>query len=260
MLELHYEQIGQGHKKSLIFLHGFMGRGHDFKSLATRLSSHYNCYLIDLPGHGRSKEHIQKFTHMDQIISILLEWSQSLHKPHLFGYSMGGRLALGLSLDPKSPFEKVIIESANPGLEDEKSRATRWQHDQKLLENIHETKDFKKFLEDWYRQDIFCKLSSHPQFSQLVEDRINHQDTHYLKKALEVYSVGKQADYWKQLATGAGLQPLFYIYGEHDLKYCSIGERLKTCGYSVLEIPKAGHNTHFERKIDFENILLNILS
>lgn len=80
--------------KPLILLHGALGAASDFEPLIPLLSSDYEMYTFDLPGHGKSPEKpasfsIELFAHaLEQFIS-----ENKLQQPLLFGYSMGGYVA-----------------------------------------------------------------------------------------------------------------------------------------------------------------------
>lgn len=84
--------------KDLILLHGALGAAAQLQPLKTQLEGSYNCHLINFEGHGGRPAHapfeIDLFTNnvIDYIVSYNLE------KPCVFGYSMGGYVALSAAL------------------------------------------------------------------------------------------------------------------------------------------------------------------
>jgi 2-succinyl-6-hydroxy-2,4-cyclohexadiene-1-carboxylate synthase len=97
------------------------------------------------------------------IIHLLEELK--IEKCFLVGYSMGGRLALYLSLYLPGKFIKVILESASPGLATNIERLPIIRSDSQMarkLTIISEKSDFLSFLNNWYYQPIFSKIKIIP--------------------------------------------------------------------------------------------------
>lgn len=99
----------------VIFLHGFLGNSQDWIPLMKALSTSARCISIDLPGHGESciechgKKSIQEPSlSIESVAEMLLRLicSSTTGMVMLVGYSMGGRIALYMSL---KYCEKVLI-------------------------------------------------------------------------------------------------------------------------------------------------------
>ena len=84
-------------KPHLIILHGALGAKQQFKNLATALSEHFTIHLFNFEGHGgRPTDHpytIDLFT--QNLIDYVV--AKELDEPYVFGYSMGGYVALNAS-------------------------------------------------------------------------------------------------------------------------------------------------------------------
>lgn len=84
--------------QNIILLHGALGSENDLKPLAGKLKTYnINPHLFSFSGHAGKGFHsdfgIEQFTNeLDQFIV-----SNKLDKPHIFGYSMGGYVALNLA-------------------------------------------------------------------------------------------------------------------------------------------------------------------
>lgn len=74
-------------------LHGFGCDSRVFASIGTNLSKTYDVLMVDVPGHGQTKEEFRDFSFSAYTILHALE--QYLEEPYsLFGWSMGGQIAL----------------------------------------------------------------------------------------------------------------------------------------------------------------------
>ncbi len=59
-----------GHGEPLIILHGFLGMGDNWKSLANKFSEFYEVHLVDQRNHGRSF-HDDEFSYEDMVKDLL---------------------------------------------------------------------------------------------------------------------------------------------------------------------------------------------
>lgn len=243
-----YYAVGRSNHPPLLFLHGFMGDCHEFDPVMSLLSDQFYCLAIDLPGHGKTQTAVddQPYT-MQQTAEGLIRCLDALNIKTCFllGYSMGGRVALYLTLHFPHYFSKVILESASPGLQTEAERIARMAHDRKLAQAL-ETEDFPAFLHRWYHQPLFASLTEHPEFEQLFNARLQNQPLH-LAQSLRHLSTGCQPALWEKLQQNT--LPLLLLVGEFDVKFVRINrEMANLCRSASLEImEQAGHNIHFEQ-------------
>ena len=146
-INYHVNVTGEG--EPLLLLHGFTGSQLTWSPFLEEWSQSFQLILIDIIGHGKT-DHPQDFTRYsienacEDLRSILNKLGIS--KANILGYSMGGRLALALSiLHPESVFS-LILESSSPGLEIGEERQTRQQSDNLLAQRI-EQDGIEKFVE-----------------------------------------------------------------------------------------------------------------
>lgn len=244
----HYYTVGRSNHPPLLFLHGFMGDCHEFDPVMSLLSDQFHCLAIDLPGHGKTQTASpdQPYT-LQQTAEGLIRCLDALNIKNCFllGYSMGGRIALYLTLHFPSYFSRVILESTSPGLKTEAERTARLEHDLKLAQAL-ETKDFPTFLTQWYHQPLFASLTQHPKFEQLLNARLqNHSFS--LARSLRNLSTGCQPALWEKLEQNT--IPLLLLVGKFDAKFVRINREIASlCRSARLEIiDQAGHNIHFEQ-------------
>ncbi|MCK4514634.1 MAG: alpha/beta fold hydrolase, partial [Spirochaetaceae bacterium] len=95
-MSLVFQSFGDG--RPIVLLHGLFGSGDNLRVLARGLESRYRVLLPDLPNHGNSP-HSNSSTHeamADAVQEFIHE--QSLADPILAGHSVGGKLAMLISL------------------------------------------------------------------------------------------------------------------------------------------------------------------
>lgn len=255
-IQFHYSWTGNKDKPLILFLHGFMGNHHEFNEVISLLKNQF-CYLtVDLPGHGKTRVlGGEECYTMPNIAQALMNWLDQLNVEEclLVGYSMGGRLALYLTLHFPNRFSKVVLESASPGLKTEEDRKERIKRDFALAEKL-ENMNFKTFLSNWYNQPLFDSLKKHKDFDNLLINRL-HNNPLELAKSLRHLSTGCQPSLWKKIQDNKN--DLLLVVGEYDAKFLAINsEMARMCQYTRLKIvSNCGHNIHFENpKIFAENV------
>ncbi len=259
--KLHYFTAGNPEKPCLLFLHGFMGSGLDWQLIAGHLSRNYYCLIPDLPGHGQTvvKDSDDDYQ-MENLAPALMQFlrEKNISISSLLGYSMGGRLALYLLTKFPDYWQSIILESTSPGLQSEKERLERIEHDKHLAKKI-ENSDFDLFLQEWYRQPIFSFLQQKANFQDLISRRMQNNPK-WLATSLRMMGAGKQPSLWDHLS---GIQnPVLLLAGEFDRKFSTIMARMeKTFAHAELKIiEESGHNTHFEQSLVYSEYIFNFLS
>ncbi|HEY9700921.1 MAG TPA: 2-succinyl-6-hydroxy-2,4-cyclohexadiene-1-carboxylate synthase [Allocoleopsis sp.] len=254
--KFHYNLIGDKDQPVILFLHGFLGNCHDFAQIIPFLTAHFCCLTVDLPGHGQTivtnEDIYYTMSYTAEAIINLLDFLQ-IKKCFLIGYSMGGRLGLYLTLYFPERFNKVMLESASPGLKNEAEKLTRMTNDLKIAQQL-ETTDFTEFLNNWYNQPLFTSLKQHINFDELITNRLNNEPIK-LAKSLRNLSIGYQPSLWEKLPENH--IPLLLIVGEYDQKFININsEMVKLCPYSQMSIVnKTGHNIHWENSHKFMELI-----
>jgi 2-succinyl-6-hydroxy-2,4-cyclohexadiene-1-carboxylate synthase len=236
-----HQLFGNQQKPVIFFLHGFMGEISDFNFFYGHLKDDF-CLV------GLSYPIVD--TNFNDYLQQLKSLIDKFPAPRYFvGYSMGGRIGLGLSFNFSGIFKKQIIISAHPGLGSIEENNNRYMHDQKILNEIHNEESWPLFLNKWYQQELFGKLKSNANFNELLEKKFN-KINHY-KAQLKFFSLGLQNNYWSQKT------PTNFIVGELDKKYLKIGEKFiqKSSNHQLSIISNAGHKCYFEAP---EEILFQI--
>jgi pimeloyl-ACP methyl ester carboxylesterase len=95
-------------KEKLILLHGALGSKNQFNPVIERLKEFYEVYSINFEGHG-GNESLNEFS-IQVFTENVIDYMQinSIDKATIFGYSMGGYVALNLALKAPKKIKKII--------------------------------------------------------------------------------------------------------------------------------------------------------
>nr|WP_293090492.1 2-succinyl-6-hydroxy-2,4-cyclohexadiene-1-carboxylate synthase [Okeania sp. SIO3B5] len=245
--QLNYYLTGRINKPVILLLHGFMGSSNDFVDFIPQLCEYFCCLIVDLPGHGKtivngSDEYYDMENTAIALIHLLDELK--IDKCYLFGYSMGGRLALYMAINFPTRFNKLILESASPGLKTEMERSLRRQSDLKLADKL-ENSNFQEFLSNWYNQALFKSLRQNNSFEKVIERRLENNPLE-LARSLRNLGTGNQPSLWDKLSNYQ--IPTLLMVGEFDDKFQVINLKIaELCQVANLKIiPESGHNIHWE--------------
>jgi len=110
---LHSQIVGEG--KPFIILHGFLGMGDNWKTLARKFADlECQVHLIDQRNHGRSF-HDDAFSYdvMAEDIKLYCDVN-NLNKVILLGHSMGGKTAMQFAVTHPEMVEKLIVADIAP--------------------------------------------------------------------------------------------------------------------------------------------------
>lgn len=227
--KLSYLDSDRENPEIILFLHGFTGSSRDFVSLPHEIVANYRCLIPDLPGHGQTlvKEEAASFETQGQV-ELLERWLQSLEvrKFHLFGYSMGGRLALQLAIHKSHLIRSLILVSTTAGIDNQIMRQNRANADIQLANKIL-TCDPIDFLTDWLSQPLFQGISDRGRdfLDREVRRRLPIQPSG-LACSLKYFSTGVMPSVWHRLKDIK--IPTLIISGSRDEKYLSLASKLVT--------------------------------
>ncbi len=239
-------------KRLMVFFHGFM---EDHTDLIALMDNHKETsYLfIDLPGHGKTKT--ENFKSRSGIFAELISMIRFYNFENslvLYGYSMGGRIALELTLLGLTP-EKLILESAHFGLPTKEEKLLRLSSDRKLLDK---SEDLSTFFENWYKNPIFANYNKSSHYKIDVEKKLSHDPKEW-QSSLEFFSPGMFPFLPNEVASKLSNQKIIGIVGLEDTKYKNHFEemRAKLEGLSIYEVEHCGHNPHKTHLSEVKKIL-----
>jgi 2-succinyl-6-hydroxy-2,4-cyclohexadiene-1-carboxylate synthase len=240
----------QGAGRPLLLLHGFTGCGQNWLPLMPALAEKYQVVAVDLLGHGRtvappdeSRYTIEKAA--ADLVALLD--TLNLQDSKVWGYSMGGRLALATAVAYPHHFTHLILESTSPGLATAVERQERIAHDRELASWI-ETNGIAAFVRRWEQLPLWASQQQLPEEARrtLHEQRLQN-DPVGLANSLRGMGTGAQPSLWPDLLT-LNL-PVRLVVGELDTKFVRLNEQMAAqLPHARLQIvPRAGHAVHLER-------------
>jgi len=110
---MYYKVINNNKDKWILLLHCICSNMHIFDSYIDKLSKEYNILLIDLPGHGKSKEYNDKISFKEvslKIVNILDKLE--INKISIWGISLGSVIAKYLLKIIPNRIDKIVFEGA----------------------------------------------------------------------------------------------------------------------------------------------------
>jgi 2-succinyl-6-hydroxy-2,4-cyclohexadiene-1-carboxylate synthase len=244
---------------SVVLLHGFTGSRTTWSRLVRRFATSRRMIAIDLPGHGRSDARSGNFDDTVRAIATIAETIVSGPAAWI-GYSLGGRLALAMALARPDLVERLLLESASPGIADDDERIARRRDDDALAERI-ERDGVEAFVDHWECLPLFATLRGLPPAER---DALRRQrlgcSSRGLAASLRTVGGGRQP--WLGDRLGEIVVPVTLVAGGEDAKYRAIAAAMAArIPRSALEIVGGtGHAPHLERTDAFEAIVDRFLS
>ena len=247
---INYQIFGQASSPKLVFLHGIMGQGRNWGSLAKKLAKDFQCLIYDQRGHGRSKapERFEWGGFSQDLKELLnyLEWTQPIH---LVGHSMGGRVALDFAnLYPES-LEKLVIIDISP--------SANWESMASILEKLDfvptpfvSRQEARAFMDHQFLEKFPNKMVKEFFYTNLI-DQGGRVDWIFSKSMVrQILETSRYQDEW---AAFKSLKcPTLYIRGGDslDLKESEFTQVLKNNSLiQGCQVEGAGHWVHSEKPL-----------
>ncbi|SMG29387.1 alpha/beta hydrolase fold [Marivirga sericea] len=149
-------------KPNLILLHGALGSSQSFENLKPLLSKNFNLIIPDLKWHGSRSAADSKFRMQDLITDFenILQ-KENIHSANVFGFSMGGYVALSLALKHPEQFQKIMTLGTKLDWKPEQSeKESKMLNPEKIQEKVPQFADHLKSLhgKNW---DHLCRQTAH---------------------------------------------------------------------------------------------------
>jgi 2-succinyl-6-hydroxy-2,4-cyclohexadiene-1-carboxylate synthase len=260
-LAFHVAERGAG--EPLVLLHGFTGSSASWWPVADRLAECHRVLAIDLIGHGQSSAPGDPSRYSFELalddLSAVARHLQIAPATWL-GYSMGGRLALGLTLRDRQLVSALILESASPGIADAAERARRHDDDEAMALEI-EQHGVEAFVAAWERRPLWNSQSSLASTARARQRAIRLRNRPAgLANSLRGMGQGAQPSLWSSLSEITA--PTLIIAGALDAKFAAIAPRMADAMPSarVALAPEAGHAVHLEAPAFFSEQAMSFLA
>ncbi|HRO68304.1 MAG TPA: alpha/beta fold hydrolase [Pseudobdellovibrionaceae bacterium] len=229
----------------LVFLHGFLGEGADWKQTVGALSpsSRFRCHCPDYvedPLLGPLNAPLESWGR------AFGRWMRERQIPPertlLVGYSQGGRLALQALESSGLPLRGVVLLSVNPGFPegDLEARAARVGNDEAWARRFQE-EPWEATLKAWNRQGVFEGSSVEPCRERGPGDEL------LAAASLRAWSLSHQQDFRGFLRRCP--EKIYWMTGEKDVKFVGLWKELQKDIPSLRGeiLPSAGHRILFDQ-------------
>jgi len=221
-------------------LHGFTGSPGDFAALRAPDSSP-QIFAPALGGHLAAPAS----ANFDEEVERLAALAPGASK--LFGYSLGGRLALGLVARYPGRFERAVVVSAHPGLRRDSDRALRRAQDRRWIRLLRR-RGIEAFVAEWERQALWRTQAALPAGMRAEKRRTRClHDPEGLARSLESVGLGQMSDLRPRLKRSSCLVDV--LAGGGDPKFLSLAKELSALlpRASLGVARDAGHDLVLER-------------
>lgn len=249
--------------RPLVLLHGFTGSHASWSAIAAALRPGRRVIAIDLPGHGATTIRRAAFDwSLGATADLVAETLAGIRveSADVLGYSMGGRVALGLALAHPTRVERLVLESASAGLASAAARARRRAADAKLAAAIGRD-GITAFVRRWEALPLFHSLARQPDEVRAALRRARLAcDPAGLAASLRGLGLGSQP--WLGGRLDALPMPVLLVTGGDDAKFTRTAIRLlPRFAHATHEIVAgAGHLPHLEQPARFLRAVRDFLT
>lgn len=261
LAQFNYQILGSNSENRFVFLHGLMGYGQNWKTIALEISQSSQVLLFDQRGHGKSFKPLTGYAPEDFAEDLFLITEElGWDKFNLVGHSMGGRNALVFADRFTAKVNRLVIEDMGP-----EANPDAPAYYKKIFDAIPapfpSKQKAKSFLMNEFR--LVAEQLGQPAslgaylYTNMTELPDGTADWRFAPSAmLQIVQLGRASDLWKELRTLS--VPTLVIRGENSLEFPkAIFDRVLVSNPNVsgVEISNAGHWVHSDQPQEFLKII-----
>lgn len=242
---LHYVDRGSG--SPIVVLHGFTGAVAAMGPVIDVLTGRHRVVALDLAGHGKSPPPDAAYSMDEAVADVARVVAElGLAPVHLFGYSMGGRVALSYAVARPREVASVATLGASSGISSAARRADRAAADSALADRI-EQKGIAWFAKYWSDPPMLRPVSRRgtAEAERMRAVRLGN-DPAALAGALRALGPGVMPPLHDRLA--ALDVPALFLAGAEDAKYrvvaVDLAAAMPDARFRLLD--GAGHVAHLD--------------
>ncbi len=243
---LHSHIVGSG--KPLVILHGFLGMGDNWKSLALSMAeAGFQVHLVDQRNHGRSFHHPEfNYELLTQDLKAYLD-HHGIDQIVLLGHSMGGKTAMNFATQYPDYVTHLVVADIGP-----KEYPPHHQAILKALNHLQQSGPTSRKHAD----QLLFEYISEAGIRQFLLKNIYWAEPERLALRLNLEALTQNAD---QIGTALPINVLFagptlFLKGAKSAYILPEDQAGITRHFPLakfIEIPRAGHWLHAENPKDF---------
>lgn len=256
---IHHQLYGPdtGFKGRLVFVHGLMGAGQNWRKIIHFFEKEYQCLAYDQRGHGRSFKPANGYAPADYAADLneltsVLGWSEFI----LVGHSMGGRTAFHFASSFPAKVRKLVIEDIGPEQQDGAEK-----YYEQLLSIVPDVFASREEAKKFFNTEFLHKARTREKveviaqflYTNIVDLEDGRATFRFHKQnIIDTVRLGRSGHLWDEIVRLT--MPTLWVRGEHSQelsqqnfeRILSLNERIQG---SV--IPGAGHWIHVEQPAKF---------
>lgn len=230
----------------LVCLHGFGGDPLAWRPVAAALAEPMPMAAPALPGHREAPVAAATFDGNVGLLLAALD-AQEIDRAHLVGYSLGGRLALGIARLAPSRVATLTLLAAHPGLPtlDTTRRSERIASDRAWAQRLR-SDGTAGFFAAWESQPLFASQAHLPSAVRAGQSELRADlDAIRLADAMEGMGLGSMPDGRATLAAFAAKTTV--ATGSLDEKFTALAQGLqRELAIEHVSVDGVGHNLLLE--------------
>jgi 2-succinyl-6-hydroxy-2,4-cyclohexadiene-1-carboxylate synthase len=233
-------------RRGCVLLHGFTGSPAAWDEVRAALAPHGPVFCPAVAGHavdsGQATDFESEVDRLARAITVA-----GLERSQLCGYSLGARLALGLSVRYPALFTRVTLIGVHPGLPEHGSERRERAADDERWAQLAE-RSVAEFIAQWREQPLFATQRALPPAKQAALDRRRSvHDGAALGRALRALSLARMPDWRPHLPQLT--MPVQLIVGELDTKFVELAREIapRIPAATISVVPCVGHDVVLER-------------
>lgn len=225
---------------TIVLLHGFTQTGRSWTPTIAAIGESYRALAPDLRGHGAAGD--ARPASFSAVNADLLALAPDRFV--LCGYSMGGRIALGLALAAPERVSRLVLIGTSPGIAAAEERRARRAADEALADRLGR-EGIEAFAAEWAALPLWAGQPSAVAAAARAERLA--QSPAGLAAALRGLGTGVMEPLWERL--GELAMPVTLIAGERDAKFRALAERMAESirRAEVHVVEDAGHAPQLEQ-------------
>lgn len=245
-----------GHGQDLVLLHGWAMHGGIFAPIVPRLRAHYRVHVVDLPGHGLSRENETRLDLHDVVQRLY----QRLPRAVYVGWSLGGLVAMSMAIEHPAKVAGLGVIAASPSFVRRADDPLGHGVDTTLFEQFRDdlASNYRRTIERFLALEVLDDENAQSCLRQLkahVFER-GEPNLHALEDGLNILAHTNLHDRISHITC-----PNYWIAGARDrlVMYQAMERAAAVCRGRFLRLDHAGHAPFLSQPSEVERAIESLM-